>query len=364
MTRLPEADLEHVLAHAAPAFERLRGARILVTGGTGFFGTWLAESFALANVRLRLDSQLNVLTRDVAAFTRKAPHLASDPSIRLHTGDVRTFDAPIGSLTHVIHGATPTTGTLHAEHPQEMLDTILQGTRRTLDVARGAGARRVLLLGSGAVYGRQPSTLTHVPESYTGAPDPLDAGQVYAEGKRVAELLGAIHARDHGLQVVAARCFAFVGPHLPLDAHFAIGNFMRDALRGDQIVIGGDGTPYRSYLHAADLAAWLWTLLTQGESGRAYNVGSEQSVTIRGLADLVAQIAGAALQHPVTVVQQRAPDHTRAAERYVPSTRRAREELGLHAWIPLEDAIARTLAWHHQPAMTQSPSAPSHTLSQ
>jgi dTDP-glucose 4,6-dehydratase len=364
MTRLPEADLEHVLAHGGKAFESLRGARVLVTGGTGFIGTWLVGSFARANARLRLGAEMVVLSLDAEAFARNTWHLASDPSIRFHGGDVRTFETPPGRFSHVIHAATPTTGTLNAERPLEMLDVIAQGTRHTLDVAESTGAKRVLVLSSGAVYGRQPPTLTHAPESYTGAPDPLDPTQAYAEGKRVGELLGGIYARDRQLQVVVARCFAFAGPYLPLDAHFAIGNFMRDAMRGGKIVIGGDGTPFRSYMHAADLAVWLWTLLVRGEAGRAYNVGSERAVTIRELAEMVARIAAATLGRPVTVTQRHASDPTRPAERYVPSTRRAREELELDAWIPLEDAIARTLAWHHRPTTTQSPSAPFHTLSQ
>jgi nucleoside-diphosphate-sugar epimerase len=346
MPRLPDRDLEHVLLRTGTAWDALRGARVLLTGGTGFFGRWLVESFAHANARFELGAELVVLSRDPDAFLRRAPHLAGAPSIRYLTGDVRTFDAPGGALTHVIHGATATTGTLNADQPLEMLDTIVQGTRRTLDVAVAAGARRVLLLGSGAVYGKQPAVMTHVSEGYAGSPDPLDPGQAYAEGKRTAELLGAVYRRDHGLDVISARCFAFVGPHLPLDAHFAIGNFIRDALRGDGIAIGGDGSPYRSYLHAADLTIWLWTLLARGTPGQAYNVGSEESVTIRQLADTVARVSAAVLHRSLTVSQRREPDPARPAERYVPSTRRARDELGLRSWISLEDAIARTLAWH------------------
>ena len=206
------------------------------------------------------------------------------------------------------------------------------------------GAQKFLLTSSGAVYGRQPSTLTHVAESFTGGPDPLDPLQAYAEGKRAAELIGAVYARDRGLEVVTARAFAFVGPYLPLDAHFAVGNFMRDALAGDTIRVGGDGTPYRSYLHAADLAVWLWTLLARGESGRAYNVGSEEAVTIRELADAVAQAARSVGRSPIVSIAREA-DPSATPARYVPSTRRAREELGLRAHITLDDALTRTLGW-------------------
>ena len=344
MPRLPARDLDHVLEHAGSAFESLRGARILITGGTGFFGRWLVESLLHADERLGLGASLVLLSRDPDAFARRAPHLAGSASVTLIGGDVRTFAAPPGPFTHLVHGATDTTGPLNAERPAELLETIIEGTRHTLEIASRSRVSRVLLLSSGAVYGRQPAALTHVPEDYAGGPDPLDPLQAYAEGKRVAELLGGIHGRDRGLEVVTARAFAFVGPHLPLDAHFAVGNFMRDALAGDPIRVGGDGTPYRSYLHAADLAVWLWTMLVRGRRGRAYNVGSDEAVTIRELADAVARAARTIGRSP-TVSIARPADPSVPPTRYVPSTRRAQAELGLRTRIALDDALSRTLGW-------------------
>ena len=344
MPSVPARDLEHVLEHAREPFESLRGARILMTGGTGFFGRWMVESLLHADERLGLGVSIVLLSRDPDAFAQRAPHIAGSASVALTQGDVRSFEAPTGRFTHLVHGATDTTGPLNAERPAELLDTIIEGTRHTLDIASRTLVKRVLLLSSGAVYGRQPSTLTHVAESYAGGPDPLDPLQAYGEGKRVAELLGGVYARDRELEVVTARAFAFVGPHLPLDAHFAVGNFMRDALAGDTIRVGGDGTPYRSYLHAADLAVWLWTLLARGESGRAYNVGSEEAVTIRELADAVAHAARSVGRSPIVSIAREA-DPSALPTRYVPSTRRAREELGLRAHITLDDALTRTLGW-------------------
>jgi dTDP-glucose 4,6-dehydratase len=334
-------DADRVNAHVPQTWDALRGARIFLTGGTGFFGTWLLETLVRANATHGVGASAVVLTRDAAAFRRKAPHLADDRAVAFHAGDVRTFAAPGGAFTHVVHGATAASAALNAAAPGEMFDTIVDGTRHVLDVARARGATRVLLVSSGAVYGRQPGALTHVPETFEGGPDPLDPGQAYAEGKRAAELLGASASRlPNGPAVTIARCFAFVGPHLPLDAHFAIGNFIRDALAGGPIRLTGDGTPWRSYLYAADLAAWLWTILARGEAGRAYNVGSADARDLWETAHVVARAAGGC-----DVTRASTPRPGALAPRYVPDATRARTELGLAEWTPLEPAVERSLAW-------------------
>ncbi len=337
-------DLEHTLEHGRPAWEALRGTRLFVTGGTGFIGTWLLETFAWANARLSLGSRLVALTRDPSVFAARAPHLAADPAIELLQGDVRNYQRPSGSFSHVIHGATASSAVLNDERPLEMLETIVDGTRRTLEVAETVGAERVLLLSSGAVYGRQPASLAHVPEEHLGGPDPLDAANAYGEGKRAAELLAGIWARRGRLVPVIARCFAFVGPHLPLDAHFAIGNFINDALHKRPIRLHGDGAPWRSYLYTADLAVWLWTALVRGAAGRAYNVGSEHGMPLWQTAHLVHEVLRAEGAGPP--IRAREPDPAAPASRYVPSTARARHELGVAEWIGLEEAIRRTWAWH------------------
>jgi nucleoside-diphosphate-sugar epimerase len=334
-------DLDHVLARTSGLWDELRGARVFVTGGTGFFGSWLLETFLWANDHLKLEASVVVLTRDGSAFARRAPHLASHPAVTLHDGDVRTFELTDGAFSHVIHAATYSSATLDDGDRPILFETIVGGTRRTLELARRSGATRFLLTSSGAVYGPQPAELTHVPEEYAGGPDPANAGQVYGEAKRAAEMLCAVY-EDACLRPTIARCFAFVGPYLPLDVHFAVMSFIRDALAGGPIRVSGDGTPYRSYLYAADLAIWLWTILLRGQSMRPYNVGSAEALTIQELADLVARALGPELQ--VEVAHQ--PIAGMPAERYVPDVTRAEVELGLRTMVPLADGIRRTVEWH------------------
>jgi dTDP-glucose 4,6-dehydratase len=335
-------DLDHVLAHTEGLWDELRGQRIFITGGTGFFGCWLLESFLWANDKLGLGASATVLTRGPEAFRQKAPHLAEHPAIHLLSGDVRSYQFPDGQFSHIIHAATESSTKLNEQDPMAMLDTIVQGTRRTLDFAVACGARKFLLTSSGAVYGEQPSDLGHIPETYSGAPDTMDARSAYGEGKRLAELLCAIYHRDCGIETKIARCFAFVGPYLPLDAHFAIGTFIGDAIRGGPIAVKGDGTPYRSYLYAADLAIWLWTTLMKGAPCRPYNVGSDQELTI----GQVAQCVSGAMAGGVPIEIAERALRNKARHRYVPATSRARDELNLRQQTALDKAVARTLEWH------------------
>jgi nucleoside-diphosphate-sugar epimerase len=346
------ADLDHVLAHTAGVWEPLRGRSVFITGGTGFFGRWLLESFAEANRRLKLEAHAVVLTRDPETFRARAAPLAADPAIQLVRGDVRTLNAAAvrprqGSPTpdpcsFVIHAASETSVPANRDQPARVLETLGEGTRRLLDVAAQTGARHFLLTSSGAVYGEQPGDLPRIPEHYPGAPDVASPLAAYGEGKRVAELLCHGHARTHGLNCKIARCFAFVGPYLPLNAHYAIGNFIGDALAGDPIRVSGDGTPLRSYLYAADLAVWLWTILLHPQAAGTYNVGSDEAHSIREIAGCVSRHSPQA--SAVTVA--RPPDARRPAQRYVPDITRARRELGLEVWTPLDVAVRKTLEFH------------------
>ena len=320
-------------------WEDLRGARIFITGGTGFFGQWLVGSFLYANQQLDLKASASLLTRKPAYIQKTFPYLFADPAITLFEGDVRNFEFSQGTFSHIIHAATDASAKLNDENPLLMLDTIIEGTRHTLDFAIHCKAENFLLTSSGAVYGKQPSDMTHIPEEYNGAPEPTDPKSAYGIGKRTAEHLCALYAKQYELHTTIARCFAFVGPHLPLDIHFAIGNFILDGLHNHPIIIKGDGTPYRSYLYAADLAIWLWTILLRGESCRPYNVGSNDARSIEQVASLVAEQFNPKIEVKVlgARVQGKAP------ERYVPSVKRSSHELGLEAWIPIQQGIARTI---------------------
>jgi len=340
-------DLTYVLDHTVELWDELRGKRIFITGGTGFFGCWLLESFCWVNDLLNLGASVVVLTRNIEAFAKKVPHLVYHPAISFHVGDVRNYTYPDGEFSHIIHAATAVSSGLEQQDPQAMLETIVDGTRHTLDFAVHAKADRLLFTSSGAVYGRQSTTLERVTENYDTRycndsflrPSGMTT---YGMGKRDAEKLCEEYVKLCDLEITIARCFAFIGPYMPLAAHFAIGNFILNGLRGEIIRVHGDGTPYRSYLYAADLMIRLWYLLMRGKSCCAYNVGSDQAINIAAVARLVAMSFQPA---PEVVIEQRAIPN-QPAERYVPSTALIENTFNLKSQISLVDAIEKTKHWY------------------
>jgi len=349
---LPTVDLDHVLDHTRELWASCAGRRLFLTGGTGFFGPWLVETFLHANDQLGLGAQMVVLTRDPDAAKVRFPHVARHAAVTFHRGDVRGFEPPPGEFDTVVHGAAESSQQDHIGDYGHMFDTIVDGTRQTLALARSSGARRYLLVSSGAVYGRQPPEVSHVAEDFPGGPDSFRATSAYAEGKRAAEVLAAIEADRGGLSVRVARCFAFVGPHLPLDIHFAIGNFIRDAMHGGPIRVRGDGTAVRSYLYTADLAIWLWTLALSETASGPYNVGSDEPLTIRQVAQAVADTCAPG----VSVQVEGQSREVGSTAPYVPCTRRATVELGLLRMVLLREAILRTRDWY-----APEPSTPLHS---
>ncbi len=287
--------------------------RILITGGTGFFG----KSILDYNRRCPL-GELTILSRSASRFAANNPELSA--GVRFIEGDVRTFSVGEAKYDWVIHAATPARTDVPDD---EMRSIILDGTTNAIRQAKACGAERFMMVSSGGVYGRGFER----PISETDEPRPVTA---YGIAKLEAERM----AVGSGLFTLLPRCFAFVGKYLDRNAHFAIGNFIRDALRGEELVIRGDGTSVRSYLHADDLVEWLWAILERGVSGRVYNVGSDESVSIRELAHLVGKGLGA--KGLVRVLGHSVPG---AANVYVPDIGRAKAELGLRVKIGLAEAI-------------------------
>lgn len=338
---LLEKDLEHILIHTKDIFENFRNKTIFVTGGTGFFGKWFLETFAYANEKLNINYKIIVVSRNPENFLKEFHYFKNNPIFKFIKGDVRDFISPEESIDYIIHAATEASAKLNREDPLLMMDTIIEGTKRTLEFAKEKKVKSYLFISSGAVYGKQPSEISHISEDYVGAPNCQDTNSAYGEGKRVGELLSAIYFKQFGIAVKIARCFAFVGPYLPLDTHFAIGNFINNGLKGNPIIIKGDGTPYRSYLYASDLIIWLLKIMIFGKSNVPYNVGSDEDLNIHELANTIADC----FENKIKVEMKMKPNLSKNVERYVPSVTRIKNEYQLNVKIKLINSIKKTLAF-------------------
>jgi UDP-glucuronate decarboxylase len=309
---------------------------LFLTGGTGFFGKALIRHWStLHNSGLSVP-EVTALSRAPEKFLSENPEFRLEPWLKFHQGDIlqpETF--PSGaSFTHLLHAAADST--LGPQlNPLERYTQIVDGTRYVLDYAVSNRISRFLLTSSGGVYGPQPPGTSQIQETYNGMPDPLNAQNAYSVAKRCAEHLCLLYQERYGLSAVIARCFAFVGRDLPLDVHFAIGNFVRDALTEEEIRVSGDGSPIRSYMDQRDLAHWLVRLLESGSAGQAYNVGSDQAISIRDLAYLVR--ATLAPQKPVRICNITNEPSIRS--QYVPSIAKARHDLGLSLNYTLEGSV-------------------------
>jgi len=335
-------DLNLILSQTKELWDEVKNKTIFITGGTGFFGLWMQMSFIHINRKLGLNSKLILLTRDKKKFLNRYPWLNEYSELCFLEGDINDFEFIPDKIDYIIHAATEASVKLNMEQPLAMFETVVNGTKRILEFAREKKVKSFLLTSSGAVYGKQPSSIHNISEDYVGAPLTYDAGAVYGEGKRMSEVLCAVYYKHYNLPVKIARCYAFVGPFLPLDNHFAVGNFIKNLLDKQPITIEGDGTPNRSYMYAADLMIWLWTILFKGADNRPYNVGSSESISISELAEKLSSINAAGK----ATIAVKTPLSDQPILRYVPSVDRAEAELGLKIYTDLGTALDKTFQFN------------------
>jgi len=336
-----QEDIESIFRIVGNDLNRLQGKRVLITGGTGFIGTWLLETISWLNENCSHPCKVYVPTRNPEAFAHKAPHLASNPEIVLLPGDIADFEYPDDDCNFIIHAAAPGEPRALIHDSLGVAETIVRGTRRVLELATQKNIEGFLFVSSGAVYGVQPPDLERIPEDYLGAPDVTSIRSAYGEAKRYAEMLCTLYHQRHGLPIHIARPFTFVGPYQDLNAGFAITDFIRDGLQGGPLTIQGDGTTVRSYCYAADMTVMLWKIMLQSPVGRVYNVGSDESISILELANKVVSF----LDTPVkTIVKSKSNMKSKPA-RYVPDINRGRSELGINVYTDINKAIRRALSW-------------------
>jgi nucleoside-diphosphate-sugar epimerase len=338
MKRLPFEDLEYIFQNTKDIWELLRGKSIFLTGGTGFFGKWLLESFIYVNEKLDLNAKIISLSRNPELFIQKYSfYNAHTNSVKFVKGDILTFDFKIDEeVQFIIHAATAASDSLNKHNPLLMMDTITLGTRNVLDFALTQPIESFLFVSSGAVYGKQPFDVSNIQETDSFKIDINNSNAAYSEGKRIAELYCSTYFEKNYLPVKIARCFAFVGPYLPLDIHFAIGNFINNIINNEDIVIMGDGSTTRSYMYASDLSIAIWKILLIGNNNKPYNVGVDKAYSLKEIASILNKNYGNKVQ--ILNMNKDTPKNI-----YVPNIDTLINELKIKQFVQIEEAIQKTI---------------------
>ena len=274
-TPIVEEDIRFVLATCCDELKALSGKTLMLTGGSGFVGSYLVESIiAFNHTHNGVPCRLLLPTRSLTATRAKWPHFFGIKDVVWLEWDGRTLEPPTDACDYVIHAASPTDTAVFMRDTYGTMQDIVKTTEQVLVYAKRANVSSLLLLSSGAVYGAQPATLAAIPETYLGGPDLTDARSCYGEAKRYAELLCHLS----GVPTVVARLFAFIGPYQDLTGSYAMTDFIAQAKRDGKIRIKSDGSALRTYCYASDLTIALWKLLLKGSPNEIYNVGSNTPV--------------------------------------------------------------------------------------
>ena len=321
--------------------KQLTGQRVAVVGGTGFVGSWLAEAVAMLNDDFGSGVRIDLFGRSVARWHESRPHLQRD-DIALHTVDVRSsFELP-RDTTLVLFAAGIADPRVQASDPHRVFQTTVHGIDHALlAAARLERIQRFVNLSSGLVAGSDPAQGA-LKEGDIGLLDFTRFHSLYVEARRGAESLACAFAGQYRIPVSTARAFTFLGPYQPLDAPWALNNFIRDALTGNDIRIHGDGATRRSYLYGSDVAAWLLQALVEGRDGDVYNIGGSEPVSHGDAAAWVAERT-APIPQLVYKSQPRAGGRTHD---FYPDVTHTVQSLGVRPTFEPRAAIERSLQWH------------------
>ena len=333
------ADVNLLISRCGVDMETFRGKTVFITGGTGFFGVWILSALAAIKKRVGGEMRIVALSRDPQRFLAKHSLFKFAGDVEFMTGDIKNFLLEDLKPNYLIHMATTNADeTFAGEDQLNKLETLYLGTKNVLEQC-GPTLEKALFTSSGVAYGINSNTLFSELD-YT-APRTTDIGSALAIGKITAEYLIAYYAGKFQYQYSIARCFTFAGPYLPLDIHYAFGNFVLDALESRDIVVRGDGLDLRSYLYVGDAVAWLLRLLLE-PTDDVYNVGSEMSVSIAELAQKVAIRSSRKVS--IAMVSQRVDLGNFKRPTYMPSTAKIRSTYpSIKEWTTLDQIVERML---------------------
>lgn len=310
--------------------------KLFITGGTGFFGKAIIKYFQDNN--LHKDLEITLLTRNKTNFLSSNSFITDFEKIEIIEGDIlKPESLPKINFDYILHAATDST--IGPELP--ILDRskqIVEGTQNILEWSIKLKVKKFLYVSSGGVYGKIDKPAV---ESQNTIQCIANIDNTYSISKLFSEHLCYLYGKTHNMNFSIIRCFSFIGEDLPLNKHFAIGNFILDVKDRDFIEIKGDGSPVRSFMDQRDLANWIFSILKNGSNREIYNVGSDEEISIYDLAKLISNLSKT--KKSVIVRGEIVEGQSKGRDYYVPNIEKAKDILGLRLSYTLKDSILHVL---------------------
>jgi nucleoside-diphosphate-sugar epimerase len=316
-----------------------KGKTVLVTGGTGFFGIWFLTCLVIIKEKIGNDLRIITISRSPENFALHVRDKKILTNVEILKGDIKEIELDNIKVTHLVHMATTNASeTFSGEDQLAKIELLFEGTKNILKQC-GPTLEKVLFTSSGVAYGI--NNKNRISESDFSGPNTIDTGSALGIGKLTAEYLVSYFAKKYGYKYSIARCFSFAGQFLPLELHYAFGNFINDLLNNKNIQVRGDGQDIRSYLYIGDAVAWLIKLLDDPNND-IYNVGSENEVKIEDLARKIASHKAGI--EAVTEGGEGQVDNFKRPS-YIPDTNKIKSRYpNLIEWTELEDIVEKMLA--------------------
>jgi dTDP-glucose 4,6-dehydratase len=304
-------------------------ARYLITGGAGFIGSHLCESFLKqGHDVICMDNYSTGANENVASF-------ASHPGFKFVNHNVSTFISIQDPVDYVLHFASPASPVDYLELPIPTLKVGSLGTHNALGLAKAKKAV-FLLASTSEVYG--DPLVRPQNEEYWGNVNPVGPRGVYDEAKRFAEALTMAYHRYHGLDTRIVRIFNTYGPRMRMRDGRVVPNFITQALNGEPLTVYGQGEQTRSFQYVDDLVRGIDRLLAS-EEHLPVNIGNPHEMTVLQFAKKILELTGSKSQIVYKPLPQDDPQVRQ------PDIDKAKKVLGWEPKVKLEEGLARTIEY-------------------
>lgn len=280
-------DIFQVLRQDLP-WERLSRCNILITGATGLIGGCLTEVLMMNPMR---DYHVYACGRNEQRAMERFKKFAADEAFHFIKQDIIQPLAGDVVFDYIIHAASDANPRMYAQKPVEVMKGNIDGVSNLIEYGLKHAMKRFLYVSSGEVYGEGDGRVFS--EDYSGYVNCATPRACYPSSKRAAETLCVAYAAEYGADVVIARPCHVYGPHFTEADSRVYAQFIRNVLRGEDIVMKSTGEQFRSWCYVVDCVSALLYVLLKGESGQAYNIADATSnISIKDLAEMIASIGG------------------------------------------------------------------------